>query len=530
MRLPQKRVLNKNLVQPKSAAYYGTAGYRLATDDLNNVLCRASIIAYVRSATFAGKYIGLYITASHNPVEYNGIKFIDFNGNMLEEAWETGSDELVNCADKDLHSIINKLFRQNSNCTSMQDSIFGNIIIGRDTRESGVTLTENIKEVLGEMRCNVFDYGIVTCPEMHYLIRKCNEQGKMVDKSEYILHLYNNFNALTALTNKNTEMGVDTANGVAQHKMDELMNIGENINVDVLNPLGQSDNGEYSVILNKDCGADFVKVRKVQPKIRQSKYLMNASFDGDVDRLILYTENMTIIDGDAQSAFLANYIKSLTDSLKINCNIGVVLSFYSNMGAVEYLQKNFKVIFAQTGIKNFVREARNFDIGIYFEPNGHGSVTFSKVFLDKLERCQSENSSAKNILKLLTEMFDPCVGDALANFLVLKALASTHDDFIKYKENFIRLMTVKIKDKNRIKVDANNLVLEPSGLQSQIDQVVASFKGRGFVRASGTEDLVRVFAECSQEAQCDKLALSIAQIVYDGVDGIGPHPEICYEK
>lgn len=516
MKVPQKRTLNKNLTKPKMASYYGTAGYRLSTEDLNNVVCRASVVAYIRSATFAGKYIGLYITASHNPVAYNGVKFVDFNGNMLEETWEQSSDELVNCEDGDFMGTINKLFRQNSNCTNMQDSIYGNVIIGRDTRESGISLTNNIKEVLGEMRCNVFDYGIVTCPEMHYLIRKCNERGEMIDKGIYFSNLHANYTALRKITGVMLETGVDTANGVAMVKMNELLAIDRDAGVEILN---DPETG----VLNKDCGADFVKTKKARPKIKNGTFPIVASFDGDVDRLMFFDNNMTLFDGDAQAAYIVQYIKGLIDAEEIQCDIGVVLSFYSNMGAVEYLQKNFKVIFAQTGVKNFVREARNFDVGVYFEPNGHGSVHFSKAFIERVDAIKKD----ENPLKILTEMFDPCVGDALANFLVFKAITNTFDDFIKYKENFIRLLTVKINDKNRIKVDQNNIVLEPD-IQKEIDQVVMSFKGRGFVRPSGTEDLVRIFAECSQEAQCDKLALNIAQIVYDNCDGIGPYPEISY--
>lgn len=520
MRVVKKCALNKNLAKPAAASYYGTAGYRLNTEDLNNVICRASVVAYVRSATFVGKYIGLYITASHNPADYNGVKFVDFNGNMLEETWEQSSDELVNCADGEFMGLINKLFRQNSNCSSMHDSIYGNVIIGRDTRDSGEALTNNIKEVLGEFRCNVMDYGHVTCPEMHFLIRKCNERGKMIKRQEYIDHIYSRFVELRQMTGIDAEMGVDTANGMAGLKFAELLEKNKEFRAEVLND-------PVTGVLNKECGADYVKTQRSFPKVKRGAQALMASFDGDVDRLILYRSNaeaIRIFDGDAQCTFIAQYLRDLVDAEGIQCDIGVVLSFYSNMGAVEYLQKSFKVVFAQTGIKNFVREARNFDVGIYFEPNGHGSVTFSKHFLEQVDALKRRGP-----LKVITEIFDPCVGDALANFIFFKAVTSPQDEFIKYRENFIRLLTVRIRDKNCIKVNKNNNVLEP-GIQKEIDQVVMSFKGRGFVRPSGTEDLVRVFAECSQEAQCDKLALNIAQIVYDNCDGIGPYPEISYHR
>lgn len=518
MKSTKKVVLNENLTKPTCRASYGTAGYRLNTPDLNNVICRASLIAYIRSATFAGKFIGLYITASHNPIDYNGIKFIDFNGNMLEESWEAASDDLVNCEDCDLSMNINKIFRQNSNYSSMNDSIKGNVIIGRDTRESGIALTENIKNVLSNYRCNVFSYDEVSCPEMHFLIRRCNESGTMVDKSVYLDHIYKNYSELVKLTGQDIPVGIDTANGVGKLKIEELLAKDSSLSIEILN-LPENN------ILNKLCGADYIKVSKTVPKLKNTGKNLCGSFDGDVDRLIMFTTDNKILDGDAQCVFFAELIKKELHKAHLSADIGVVLSHYSNMGATDYLRYNgFTVVLAQTGVKNFVREARKYDIGIYFEPNGHGSVTFSKRILDKLE--QNDNTA---ILKIFSKMFDPCVGDALANLLILKGSLRSPSELMKYRENFSRLLTVKVKNKSILKVDINNIVLEPE-IQKKIDEEILKFKGRAFVRPSGTEDLVRVFAECPIESHCDKLALNVAQIIYDECDGIGPLPEIKYSK
>lgn len=518
MKSMKRHSLNKNLAKPQVAIYYGTAGYRLCTPDLNNVVCRASLIAYIRSATFAGKFIGLYITASHNPIEYNGVKFIDFNGNMLDESWESASDELVNSDEQDFNTIINKIFRQNSNYSNMNDSIRGNVIVGRDTRVSGVHLTESIKEVLGAYRCNVFDYGEVSCPEMHFLIRKCNERNRMVERSEYVDHLLRNFAELRRLTGTDYGFGIDTANGVGKLKMEEIVGKDSGFTAEVLN----LDNG----VLNKECGADYIKVNKTVPKLKKTGYKLCASFDGDADRLILYTQESRIFDGDVQSVFIAELMKSRMEAEELYADICVVLSHYSNMGAVDYLRNHgFTVEMAQTGVKNFVRKARKHDVGIYFEPNGHGSVTFSKRFLERVDSLEN-----KGVIKVLTEMFDPCVGDALANFLVFKSTIKSVDDLIRYKENYTRLMTVKVRDKNVFKVDQNNVVIEPD-IQKKIDEQILLFKGsRAFVRPSGTEDLIRVFAESPTESHCDKLALNVAQIVYDNCEGVGPHPEISYNN
>lgn len=512
MKSSKNIALSRHLTKPSMPALYGTAGYRLNTTDLNNVLCRASIISYIRSATFAGKYIGLYITASHNPEDYNGIKFIDFNGDMLDEAWEAYSDDLVNCEDADFKTIINKIFRANG-CYSPGESIRGKVIIGRDTRESGLDLYKNIKEVLEGYKCTVYTYDEVSCPQMHFLVRKCNERGTLVDKGEYLAHLLEQFNFL----GDRGKMGVDTANGVGKYLIEDFNKEIEG-GFEILN--------DSQGILNKNCGADYIKTIKKIP-IFENTYKKNGlnicgAFDGDVDRLIIFTSDGRIFDGDAQCVFISELIKDQLNKSNIKADIKVVLSHYSNMGAIDYLRgKGFVVVLAQTGVKNFVKEAKSADIGIYFEPNGHGSVIFSKRFVKKLE--------GNSVLKTLTEMFDPCIGDAFANLLVFKGTLGSTDDLIRYKENCTRLMTVKIANKNVIKVDQNNKVLEPD-IQRLIDEACMVYKGsRAFVRPSGTEDLVRVFAEAPVDLQCDKLALNVAQIVYDTCEGVGNHPEIIYK-
>lgn len=41
-------------------------------------------------------------------------------------------------------------------------------------------------------------------------------------------------------------------------------------------------------------------------------------------------------------------------------------------------------VFAATGVKHLHEKAEKYDIGIYFEANGHGTVIFNSVFLSKL--------------------------------------------------------------------------------------------------------------------------------------------------
>lgn len=57
---------------------------------------RMGFLAVMRSIVKSNAYIGCMITASHNPIEDNGCKLIDPNGDMLEENWESYATKLVN--------------------------------------------------------------------------------------------------------------------------------------------------------------------------------------------------------------------------------------------------------------------------------------------------------------------------------------------------------------------------------------------------------------------------------------------------
>jgi len=45
-------------------------------------------------------------------------------------------------------------------------------------------------------------------------------------------------------------------------------------------------------------------------------------------------------------------------------------------------------------------------------------------------------------------------------------------------------------------------------------------------RPSGTEDIVRVYAECESSSDVNKLAVEVASLVYRLADGVGPEPSL----
>ena len=73
--------------------------------------------------------------------------------------------------------------------------------------------------------------------------------------------------------------------------------------------------------------------------------------------------------------------------------------------------------------------------------------------------------------------------------------------------------------------NAERTCVAPAGLQEAINAEVAKVtNGRSFVRASGTEDVVRVYAEGDTQSNADQLAVTVCQLVYKMANGQGECP------
>ena len=87
-----------------------------------------------------------------------------------------------------------------------------------------------------------------------------------------------------------------------------------------------------------------------------------------------------------------------------------------------------------------------------------------------------------------------------------------------------RQLKVRVADRTRIQTtDAERRVSQPLELQTRIDETVAPGE-RSFVRPSGTEDVVRVYAEAATQEKADSLAQRVSQLVFDLAGGVGPRP------
>jgi phosphoacetylglucosamine mutase len=256
-----------------------------------------------------------------------------------------------------------------------------------------------------------------------------------------------------------------------------------------------------------------------------------ASLDGDADRIVYYyTDDTTfhLLDGDKIATLAASFIIDVAKAsgLASQLNIGVVQTAYANGASTQYVTKSLglPVVCTNTGVKHLHHAAVKFDVGVYFEANGHGTVVFSDKALKLIDEADPQSPAQKEALtnfKLLTEVINQAVGDALSDMLLVEVILA-HKSWgpaewaMTYTDLPNRLVRIEVPDRNKFKaVDAERRLEEPKGVQKQIDELVGKYKqGRSFARASGTEDAVRVYAEAETRGEADDLAAKVSHQVH----------------
>ena len=129
------------------------------------------------------------------------------------------------------------------------------------------------------------------------------------------------------------------------------------------------------------------------------------------------------------------------------------------------------------------------------------------------------------------QIVNPAVGDAWSNLLLVAAILKRRRMTAAewrglYTPLAARLAVVRVADRDAIKTTCmDTRVASPEGLQDAIDDTVAGVQlGRAFVRPSGTQDVVRVYAEAESRYEADALALRVLKLVHAFADGVGEVP------
>jgi len=496
---------------------YGTAGFRTKAESLDHVMYRMGILAVLRSRACQGNHIGAMITASHNPAPDNGIKLVDPLGEMLASSWEGVATKLANCPDLDLPEVLDSIVAEFS-----IPATGGKVILGRDTRQSSPTLSKACLKGIEAAGGWCVDLGVVTTPQLHYVVVATNSGGAYGEPTlqGYYAKISQAFKKLMSLVGPSRAtykpaILFDGANGVGAPAMKEFQKLLSGVlQVEIVN----QGEGE----LNSGCGADYVKVQQQGPKGKELELGQRCvSVDGDADRVIYYflsDQGFQLLDGDRIATLIASYLQHLLAAANLTSEVvlGLVQTAYANGSSTAYItgQLGVPVAFTPTGVKHLHHKATEFDIGVYFEANGHGTVVFS----DKAKELIRARGGDK--LATLLDVVNETVGDAISDMLVVECVLADRDwncsEWLAcYQDLPNKLGKVAVRDRTQVTTtDAERKVVTPPGLQEGIDTIVAKYQqGRSFVRPSGTEDCVRVYSEAGTKEQADSLNKEVSDLV-----------------
>jgi len=466
---------------------YGTAGFRGNYEKIIEISYKiGKILCYLTCSK--NENFGVMITASHNKYLDNGLKIVDKNGNMLSKEYEILLENYIS----GIFNIPSILPNLKSGCR---------IFIGNDTRFSCGEIKKNIVMGINSFKneVEIVDLGFVTTPQHHFLV-KYNH-----DNSNKYIEKYSKLNLNLS------DLMIDCANGVGYLTLQKIIKTDINlVNININN----------HKLLNDKSGSDYI-ISNISKK-NSLEYDLNGklgcSLDGDADRFIFYYnefDKLNILDGDYISllyllAVCKNLNNDLTNDLSNDFKIGYVHTPYTNKAIINYIKNlnlngnKINVVCAATGVKNLHHEALRYDISVYFESNGHGTILINNKKL--LEQ---------DFFKKISLLNNEVVGDGISGIFCvkyfLKSLNITFKEWFNLvKKNKFILYKKEVPNKEIFETNkVGDRLLNPPLLQNKLDEIMKENKCFCFIRPSGTENVIRIYIEGNVDLNMVKNKISI---------------------
>ncbi len=263
---------------------------------------------------------------------------------------------------------------------------------------------------------------------------------------------------------------LDCANGATYHIAPSVF---EELGAEVI-VVGNSPNG---LNINNDCGS--TKPQLLATTVLENNADLGIAFDGDGDRVQMVDHTGEVVDGDELLYIIARHKLAANQD-----NQGVVGTLMSNLG-LELALKEMKIPFRRTpvGDRYVMQELKTRQWHLGGESSGH------VICLDK-------TTTGDGIIS------------ALQVLAAMHAMDKSLYDLKSTMEKFPQTM-INVRLKNSEALNGNKVI------QSAVDAVETTLgkEGRVLLRPSGTEPMVRVMVEGSDEALVTKLATELSEVV-----------------
>jgi phosphoacetylglucosamine mutase len=293
------------------------------------------------------------------------VKLVDPHGEMLHSSWEAFATTLANATTEDA---LLAALRQIVATAEIGLATPATVVYGHDTRPSCPSLVRALEDGLDVMGTKRLAAGLVTTPQLHYLVRCYNTAGTPEAYGEptvvaYYSKLSTAYTTLVVSSPFHSvrfdlfviqnlffpqkgrhllpALTVDCANGVGAPKLKEFAKV---VTHDILPLIITRDDTTSPGALNSQCGADYVKTQqKAPPGTTLVPLQRYCSFDGDADRIVFYYADKLgtfhLLDGDKIAGLAAGFIIELVKEAGLDLNVGVVQTAYANGASTEYLTK-----------------------------------------------------------------------------------------------------------------------------------------------------------------------------------------------
>ncbi len=361
-------------------------------------------------AYLANKYkvdAGVVISASHNPVEFNGIKFFNGDGYKL-------SDELEDEIEKLIQNDLKDVPRPNG-------SRVGKIKYRTDAREEYI-----------------------------------NHSKKQIDTDLCGMKIV-----------------VDCAEGASYYtSVETLRDLGAEVIAIHNNPDGSN--------INANCGSTHME--ELCARVVMEKADLGLAFDGDADRLLAADENGRMVNGDEIMAIVGNYMKSQGTLAKDT----IVVTVMTNLGFKIMCEKQgIHIEQTKVGDRYVLERMKEIGANLGGEQSGH------IIFLD-------QNTT----------------GDGLLSALHLLEVVKKTGKKLSELKSVMEVLPQSLKNA-RVPSHKKEAYMEYPEIVEAIDALESKYNGEGrvLIRPSGTEPLVRVMIEGRDQAEIDRDAKDLAELI-----------------